>query len=313
MKTMMKRNRMRINLFLSAFLAGVLSWATAPKAVAQEYGIRVGEIEITDENAADVFEDGGSIVYDHASRTLTLKDALVEYYLPKLLEVRAADDTLTIVLQGENKFVGEGFVIFSDTHLRFTGQGSLTVENGTMAICMAHARNLIIDGGCTLDLKGRFWGMTTWEGAGSLTVNASTLRVEGPGYGSLCDFSLIHLEGCDIREPEGAFIATKGYSDGSSVQLVALGDGVCKLPVLISPDPDGVAVMDAPALQVEGHEGYVRVAGVTVGSPLRCDIFTLSGEVVLTTTLNASPADIRLNAGIYMVSIDGRTSKVVVR
>ncbi|MCI6160984.1 MAG: hypothetical protein PUH24_05620 [Prevotellaceae bacterium] len=303
----------KTNLFAAALISGFFPLLPFSPVSAQSYGITVAGIEVNAENAADVTKEGGRVAYDHATRTLTLDNAVIEYGMPKLLDIGVAKDTLTIALKGNNTLTGEGFVVFSDTHLRFTGQGSLTIENGSIAVTMAHYKNLIIDGGCTINCQGRLYGLTTWEGGGELTVNASTLKAEGPGYGSLCDFGQIMLEGCRIQEPEGAVIAQKGYTDGTAVELVALDGGVCKQPVVIAPGNTSVPTLQAPAATVEGHKGFARILlPHTASTPVRCNVFAASGLPVATTSLSNASTDIRLQPGLYMVCIEGETTKIVV-
>ncbi|MDD7319148.1 MAG: hypothetical protein SOZ80_04475 [Prevotella sp.] len=311
---------METNVFLTAIvLVAMISFTSVSKVSAQGYGIKLAGVEINEENAADVLADGGKIVYDHASRTLTLNDAVVEYGLPALLEIGNNPDTITLVLNGYNRFNGEGWVVFSDSHLRITGSGSLLIENGTMAIAMAHYKSLTIDGGCSLDLRGRFYGLTTYQGGGELKINASTVRVEGPGYGSILDFKKIILENCYIEEPENAVIATKVYKDEQgnvteTVELIAIGETICKLPILIVPEvTNSVSQITGQAAVVEGHRGFVRViTNENNDASKRCEVFTTSGMSVLNIALSNKLTDIYLKPGMYIVSIDGQNTKVVV-
>ena len=75
----MKKRIFSILLTLALLLGTVVFTAIPASAVVHNYGIYVGGIQVNDDNAADVLEDG-TVSYDPTTNTLTLNNAMITDY-----------------------------------------------------------------------------------------------------------------------------------------------------------------------------------------------------------------------------------------
>ncbi len=154
------------------------------------YDVWVGEKQITDKNATDVFGDGKAS-YNATTQTLTLNGFDLELE-PHFYESRIrmaypsafiySESDLTIHLVGDNKIVnskdtnGSGIFVF-DGNLTITGNGSLRVEASSVGINV-NGTFTLENGNVTVDTETLFDSeFSSGIGFDSMLMNAGSLKV----------------------------------------------------------------------------------------------------------------------------------------
>ena len=117
-----------------------------------EYGLSVGGVDVTSENATDVLDDGGTVSYDPDSRTLTLRSATIAGTGETGAAIRrvahGGPDSLTINLDGTNSC---GSIVIGGNEddlcpLTISGKGSLTVSETATAGAISAQGDITVDG-----------------------------------------------------------------------------------------------------------------------------------------------------------------------
>lgn len=141
------------------------------------YGVFVGGIEVNENNASDVLEDG-SVSYDTATKTLTLNNANLAEYCTQAQDgysgIYNEVDGLVINLVGTNKITEKEnaeedsiFTIYSSKSIKITGSGSLETNYDVGVYC---SESVIIENASVAFLGA---GIETSEG--SVTLKNATL------------------------------------------------------------------------------------------------------------------------------------------
>ena len=137
----MKKRIFSILLTLALLLGTAVFTAIPASAAVHNYGIYVGGIQVNEDNAADVMEDG-TVSYDPTTNTLTLNNATItDYWTEELYGeesyygIYSTVDGLTINLVGENKMEikddrdsDTAAAIFSTKPLTVSGEGSIDIK-----------------------------------------------------------------------------------------------------------------------------------------------------------------------------------------
>ena len=207
-----------------------------------EYDLWIAGTRVNSANAVDFFADGGSVVYNHETNTLTLHNANIN--ISSNYAVQTKLPALNIELIGEENYIYTTYEagIYSESdELTFTGTGYLRVEGSDNGI-LCVAGDITFEGGCQVDvhsngnqasLKGGFLDYV--PGTQSITVENSTLRVIGNHVPPIQGFTDLNLSGSIIEAPAGG---VWGYDDDYAycVQYVD-GDPVTSM-VAIAPNFD---------------------------------------------------------------------------
>ena len=203
--------------------------------IAPAYDLSVAGIRVTSLNANDVLQDGGSVVFNPETLTLTLTDVNLsnnaEYGINNHI------NGLNIVVVGDNTIsMADGIDINNGTNdLYITGDGTLTLGGGYGIVTSG---NFLITDACTVTVNNGIQGLTD-DGAPFLYVYEDALLI---ARGQVDDFA---IKGFDwvycfdgVRyEPSsldiewlGNEVAMQGYYDTSgSTPVPYYGD------VIISP------------------------------------------------------------------------------
>ena len=140
---------------------------------ADEYPIMIKDIIVNAGNAHDVLDDGGSVVYDHSTQTLTLTNATIQGDDSHGIVKQSGE--LKIVLVGDNVIdmgtYGHG-IINDSGDLTIGGAGSLTIS-GVLGI--ETYANLILEDGCVVTVYNAIYS----NRSNNLTVDHSTLIAVG--------------------------------------------------------------------------------------------------------------------------------------
>ena len=221
-----------------------------------KYGVMVAGVEVTVDNCADLSViDGvkGTVSYDPATKTLTLKDA-------------------TIDKSGDDNIYNYGL---DGLKIKVLGTNSLTSDNGT-SINLKEETTFVGNG--TLKIKSDYYGIGIRNNEVNCTISECKIYIEGvdgiDGYFVKNDLTIrgayieldcrddfitcitnLHLVDCEIKQPKGAVYDT-------SLQAIVV-DGVKQTgKLVIEPTIDGIGTIDAdvPARK----QGIYTLQGVKV-------------------------------------------------
>ena len=221
-----------------------------------KYGVMVAGVEVTSDNCADLsFIDGvkGTVSYDPATKTLTLKDATIDksgddniynYGLDglkiKVLGTNSltSDHSISINLKEETTFVGNGTLKIKGYYY---GIGIRRNEvNCTISECKIYIESMAgIDG--------------NWEG-NDLTIRGAYIELDCRND-LISSITNLHLVDCEIKQPKGAVYDT-------ALKAIVV-DGVKQTgKLIIEPTTDGIGTIDAdvPARK----QGIYTLQGVKV-------------------------------------------------
>ena len=221
-----------------------------------KYGVMVAGVEVTGDNCADLSViDGvkGTVSYDPATKTLTLKDATIDksgddniynYGLDglkiKVLGTNSltSDNDRSINLKEETTFVGNGTLKIKSNYY---GIGIRRNEvNCTISECKMYIESMAgIDG--------------NWEG-NDLTIRGAYIELDCRND-LISSITNLHLVDCEIKQPKGAVYDT-------ALKAIVV-DGVKQTgKLVIEPTTDGIGTIDAdvPARK----QGIYTLQGVKV-------------------------------------------------
>ena len=221
-----------------------------------KYGVMVAGVEVTVDNCADLSViDGvkGTVSYDPATKTLTLKDATIDkpgddniynYGLDglkiKVLGTNSltSDHSISINLKEETTFVGNGTLKIKDYYY---GIGIRRNEvNCTISECKIYIESMAgIDG--------------NWEG-NDLTIRGAYIELDCRND-LISSITNLHLVDCEIKQPKGAVYDT-------ALKAIVVDGVKQKGKLVIEPTTDGIGVIDAdvPARK----QGIYTLQGVKV-------------------------------------------------
>ena len=221
-----------------------------------KYGVMVAGVEVTSDNCADLSViDGvkGTVSYDPATKTLTLKDATIDksgddniynYGLDglkiKVLGTNSltSDHSISINLKEETTFVGNGTLKIKGYYY---GIGIRRNEvNCTISECKIYIESMAgIDG--------------NWEN-NDLTIRGAYIELDCRND-LISSITNLHLVDCEIKQPKGAVYDT-------ALKAIVV-DGVKQTgKLVIEPTTDGIGTIDAdvPARK----QGIYTLQGVKV-------------------------------------------------
>ena len=221
-----------------------------------KYGVMVAGVEVTSDNCADLSViDGvkGTVSYDPATKTLTLKDA-------------------TIDKSGDYNIYNYGL---DGLKIKVLGTNSLTSDNGT-SINLKEETTFVGNG--TLKIKSDYYGIGIRNNEVNCTISECKIYIEGvdgiDGYFVKNDLTIrgayieldcrddfitcitnLHLVDCEIKQPKGAIYDT-------SLQAIVVDGVKQKGKLVIEPTTDGIGTIDAdvPARK----QGIYTLQGVKV-------------------------------------------------
>ena len=247
-------------------------WTTAIQAQ-EYYDLTIALVQVTSRNCNDLsFITGvsGTVKYDNATKTLTLKNASIKVDKYKNA-ISSKIDGLTIKVIGDNYLCSENnSTILYEGAVTITGGGSLEAESQKNCAIYANKSNLTIDD-CNVKVKSSEYGIAGYNGTTEkLVIKNANVTAEGTDKGSICDFASLSLIGCKISEPSGAAF-------DEDMHCIALdGEKVTDKVVIVK---------DATAIETPvAHTNNIQQG-----------IYTLSG-VRLSNNLNKLPK------GIYIVN-----------
>lgn len=195
-------------------------------ATAQNYGIKIGGMEVTPSNYSNITSEkfpalkSGTVTYDPATTTLTLSNAIISTTgSTKGIVFYSDPDETVIGIEGYHLVLAEGTVnvVTTGTNPALETTMPLTISGGGTALF-----RLTDDGHCgiygnyssgkdyTLTIENSTvaaigkWGISGNSGdAGTLRIVNSTVIATG-AQGSVCDWKTLTTTGVELTSPSGA-------------------------------------------------------------------------------------------------------------
>ena len=195
------------------------------------YGIEIAGTPVTLNNCNDLSViDGvsGTVKYDCATRTLTLKGATINSSEKPAITNSTVRDLTIKVIDSNNITVNRAAGIVLRESTKIKGYSSILKVTSKDACCIYMPDSPLTIEDCTVNTKGDY-GIAGEEGSDSeiLTIRSANVVAEG-SRGSICDIKDLVLEqGCSITSPTGAAF-------DSSLKCVALNGALVTTKVTIS-------------------------------------------------------------------------------
>ena len=239
------------------FFMLILMMMSSAFVMAQEkYGFKVAGVDVTSDNYLDLTEINGvsgKVYFDPNTRALTLDNATIEVDGYNAVLNQTCKDLL-IELIGTNTINvtnSAGIYLCESTAIKGESGSKLSITNDRCAVLFESSPLEIVN--CWLEVEGD-WGISANDNVAEevLTIRNSHVEATGP-TGSICDIANLVLDGCSIKQPEGAV-----YDAGK--KAVALNGEVVTAKVVIEQDASGIndITADVPARK----KGIFTVQGV---------------------------------------------------
>ena len=221
-----------------------------------KYGVMVAGVEVTSDNCADLSViDGvkGTVSYDPATKTLTLKDATID---------KSGDDNiynygldgLKIKVLGTNSLTSDnGISINLKEETTFVGNGTLKIKSDYYGIGIRRNEVNCTISECKMYIESVSGIDGNWEG-NDLIIRGAYIELDCRDDLITCITNL-HLVDCEIKQPKGAVYDT-------ALKAIVV-DGVKQTgKLIIEPTTDGIGTIDAdvPARK----QGIYTLQGVKV-------------------------------------------------
>ena len=243
--------------WMRMFFMLVIMMMTSAFVMAQEkYGFKVAGVDVTSDNYLDLTEINGvsgKVYFDPNTRALTLDNATIEVDGYNAVLNQTCKD-LVIELLGTNTINvtnSAGIYLCESTAIKGESGAKLSITNDRCAVLFESSPLEIVN--CWLEVEGD-WGISANDNVAEevLTIRNSHVEATGP-TGSICDIANLVLDGCSIKQPEGAV-----YDAGK--KAVALNGEVVTAKVVIEQDASGIndITADVPARK----KGIFTVQGV---------------------------------------------------
>ena len=241
-----------------------------------KYGVMVAGVEVTVDNCADLSViDGvkGTVSYDPATKTLTLKDATID---------KSGDyniynyglDGLKIKVLGTNSLTSDNDISINlKEEATFVGNGTLKIKSNYYGIGIRRDEVNCTISECKMYIEG-VDGIDGYFVENDLTIRGAYIELD-------CRDDLItyitnlHLVDCEIKQPKGAVYDT-------ALKAIVV-DGVKQTgKLIIKPTTDGIGAIDAdvPARK----QGIYTLQGVKVaqdGNSLPPGIYIRDGKKMI--------------------------------
>ena len=212
-------------------------------AADETYQVWVGGVQVTSENAADVLEDGGTVIYNPSTSTLTLNNANITggYEENDYFYGIRADGALNIVLTGSNTVTATAgtnctfcYGIWVHDELNVSGDGTLTVTASEAASANTGitAFDVTINGS-TVEATGGEAKNTSTGINSSQSINITgNSHVTATGIGTAMNASRGIKAKYDVTFNSGSVVDATGglygIDAGSNITLKAGSSGTAK-------------------------------------------------------------------------------------
>ena len=207
----------------------------ATTALAQNYGITFGELEVTADNADDIFGDGKA-AYKFEQNALILQEGL-DYHLSKNFVTIATGRDFHIRLEGNAEMSAS--VECSDNLFIETSEPHTLKITANISGSALKCPNLIVEKNVTLDLLSRNSSsdLHALDCADELTVNDAILYAEVTTARLAVAVQQMTLNECWLQKPKGGIV---NPVEGG----ICFGDGIAAKQVRIIVEGFGIEEND---------------------------------------------------------------------
>lgn len=306
--------------YLTAFM-----WACfATFMQAESYPIKIAGTRITSENSQNLtalgtqegWLQGGTIDYNHATRTLTLNGAIIvneaasdddEANMGMAIQ-HTGTDSLVIMIKGDcsvtsvnSTAIENRPVSMQRPRLIITGEGQLSISGANTGKDHCGIRN----GGLLIIRNTNVAVKADCGIAGSyLVFDNSTIRATGPTYGSVAEYQQLTLKNSEIMLPEGAVKGMHANEYWGNWGGIVLNDNVVTEEVHVSPSKKTEYELVVGGIQVTRRNAPDILGDGTAS-------YDISTNTLLLKNANISnvqePTDITAahGAGLWNYGLDG--------
>ena len=280
----MKPNLLK-NMYATIAALFVVMFALPTTMHAQtEYDLTICGTKVTSANCNDLSKiDGvsGTAKYDPSNKVLTLQGATISSNTTNAIV--SYIDGLKIKVIGTNNLAAVGNSTLSFRNPLFIlGGGVLNVKSKSECAIYANGTNLTIEN-CTVNAEGGAYGIAgDTGGSEKFTIRKAKVTAIGTGYGSLCDFAELNMEGCGITQPVGATFSSSKHGvvlNGEIVKSKVVIQEITKYDLTIC----GVDVTSANCGNLSVIDGVSGTVRYNPGNKL----LTLQGATISSNTTNA--------------------------
>ncbi len=280
---------------------------------ADYYGIRVAGVELSSDNKDAIDKANfprlsisrGSITFDHATKTFTLRDLKAEVNEATFLDFISLEGGYKIHLVGSNEIQVSGnrysgIELYNNLTITGSSESSLKIESQIP---------VFVDIQSTLTIKNATVELTSYGDYGitgrygddgeKLIIDNSTVKAFG-AKGSIANLEDITLKSCHIAYPAGAAIAT----NGSKGKAVMKNGQVVKEQVVIQPDGTGIDNPLAAALTLYPNPVESILHIEAEGEVRSIRIYNTYGTEVATATATKQIDLSHLPAGVYALRVE---------
>ena len=273
----MKKRIFSILLTLALLLGTAVFTAIPASAVVHNYGIYVGGIQVNEDNAADVLEDG-TVSYDPTTNTLTLNNATItECFTEEFFGedtyfgIYCEANEFNLQLVGENTiYLSEGkdndnyYAVYSSGAMNVGGNGSLSVTSFGGIVAMG---NLTVKD-CSLDFSGTgvvSMGKVSFENVtieafaavmaySDVTVKDSTM-VAGTTVVALEETGSLLIEDSAITVANGQYGTSIGVTSGN----VTIKNSTLNLNVNAVEEESAMGILAGNQLTLENVQANIEL------------------------------------------------------
>ena len=280
----MKPNLLK-NMYATIAALFVVMFALPTTMHAQtEYDLTICGTKVTSANCNDLSKiDGvsGTAKYDPSNKVLTLQGATISSNTTNAIV--SYIDGLKIKVIGTNNLAAVGNSTLSFRNPLFIlGGGVLNVKSKSECAIYANGTNLTIES-CTVNAEGGAYGIAgDTGGSEKFTIRNAKVTAIGTGYGSLCDFAELNMEGCGITQPVGATFSSSKHGvvlNGEIVKSKVVIQEIAKYDLTIC----GVDVTSANCGNLSVIDGVSGTVSYDPGNKL----LTLQNATISSNTDNA--------------------------
>ena len=292
----------------------------------QAYGyFLVGNVNIDLNRDTVVTSDfiTGTIYYQSDSRTLTMHNATITMPLSTPISggiVISQEDSISIVLIGENKITGLVPIEISHSVFHIKGGGNLLLESlyedswggiffWGLGDWMNRNNGVVISENSHVEINTPYsCGIWTYMNShfqndhgcyAEISVNGSSLVINAPR--ALRNIGQLSLDNCHITVPEQASFnadsATVVDNNGQACGHLEIHRGS---PVPEHADPEYTIFCTGQGVNISG-----------VNENVVCEVYNLSGQLIARKVLSDSKEFIQLQRGCYVVKIGDFVKKIV--
>ena len=171
--------------------------------IASVYGLKIAGERVTSANCSDLSVIPGvtgKVSYDPTTKTLTLEDASIDGGQSQGIGSKVE---LTCVVKGKVSIISDNWNAMTfDKNAIIKGNGQLTLNSPKD--CGIYTLTALLIEDCTVNAEGK-WGIAGYKGNSGVSLTIRNASVTAKGIkGSICDFTSLILEGCEITKPAGA-------------------------------------------------------------------------------------------------------------